>query len=315
MYDVQTIVIDESFKNTSNYLNGYFCGLQALQEIKGLKYLDTYGASGMDGMFQDCYSLQHLDLSQFDTSQVTSMESMFFNCFSLQDLDLSSFDTSNVISMNCMFCNCHSLEKVDVSHFDTSNVVDMNRMFQRCISLTELDLSNFVIRDAPTDPDDPDRPVEWLSSCDTEGLLLNCSGLRKLHISPSLGLLQGADDDDFFFPACKGVGTESKPCVMYAPSGFDFGTDTGSTFQWKGGWFHLPYPIGDINHDEQVNVTDVTLLVNYILKSNTDEYTDDDFYKDAADVNGDGQINITDVTNLVNIILQKQGHDQGFSNP
>ena len=29
-----------------------------------------------------------------------------------------------------------------------------------------------------------------------------------------------------------------------------------STFIWKGGWFHLPYLLGDINHDEQVNECD-----------------------------------------------------------
>ena len=121
-----------------------------------------------------------------------------------------------------------------------------------------------------------------------------------------------------YSPACKGVGSEDYPCVIIAPSGFDFGTDTSSTFQGKGGWFHLPYPIGDINHDEQVNVTDVTLLVDYSLNGVIDEWFPDDpvlfdsyfprFYlgydMEEADINHDRNVNITDVANLVEIILK-----------
>ena len=54
---------------------------------------------------------------------------------------------------------------------------------------------------------------------------------------------------------------------------------------------------GDVNLDGYVNVTDVTILVNYILGSGNLEDLQ------QADVNDDGGINITDVTALVNIIL------------
>ena len=60
---------------------------------------------------------------------------------------------------------------------------------------------------------------------------------------------------------------------------------------------------GDVNGDQMVSVTDVTLLVNIIL-GETDDY---DEY--AADLNGDGFISIADVTLLVNIIL---GGDYSF---
>ena len=100
--------------------------------------------------------------------------------------------------------------------------------------------------------------------------------------------------------------------------GFDFETETVGTFQWKGGWFHLPYPIGDINHDEQVNVTDVSIVIDYILNG-ADEWLPFDepmlydtnlprYYLDydmeEADINHDRDVNITDVTNLINIILK-----------
>ena len=53
---------------------------------------------------------------------------------------------------------------------------------------------------------------------------------------------------------------------------------------------------GDVNADGEVNVSDVTALVNKILGSA-------DFSDAACDINADAEINVTDVTALVNLIL------------
>ena len=54
---------------------------------------------------------------------------------------------------------------------------------------------------------------------------------------------------------------------------------------------------GDINGDGEVNVSDVTALINKILGSST--------YSNAVcDINGDGEINVSDVTALINLILK-----------
>ena len=65
--------------------------------------------------------------------------------------------------------------------------------------------------------------------------------------------------------------------------------------------YHGPYALlqGDINHDGEVTITDVTLLVNNIL-NNSKETID----LCIADMNGDEEITITDVTLLVNTILK-----------
>ena len=55
--------------------------------------------------------------------------------------------------------------------------------------------------------------------------------------------------------------------------------------------------MGDINADGEVNVSDVTALVNRILGDTT--------YPDTiCDINGDGEVNVTDVTTLVNRLLK-----------
>ena len=56
--------------------------------------------------------------------------------------------------------------------------------------------------------------------------------------------------------------------------------------------------MGDVNDDKVVNVTDVTLLVDYILGN-----YNEGFFTKNADITGDGIISVTDVTALVNLIL------------
>lgn len=55
---------------------------------------------------------------------------------------------------------------------------------------------------------------------------------------------------------------------------------------------------GDANDDGNVDVLDVTTLINYILGANPNPFNEAN-----ADVNNDGDINVLDVTALINIIL------------
>ncbi|MDO4512161.1 MAG: dockerin type I domain-containing protein, partial [Bacteroidales bacterium] len=63
--------------------------------------------------------------------------------------------------------------------------------------------------------------------------------------------------------------------------------------------------LGDVNGDGEVNVTDVTALVNHIL--GTTQYP-----TAQADINADGEVNVTDVTALINIILGTRVRDKQY---
>ena len=54
---------------------------------------------------------------------------------------------------------------------------------------------------------------------------------------------------------------------------------------------------GDVDGNGIINVTDITLLINYAMNESGD------INLDAADVNGDGFINVTDVTELIQIAI------------
>ena len=58
------------------------------------------------------------------------------------------------------------------------------------------------------------------------------------------------------------------------------------------------YPPGDVNHDGDVTVADVSLATAYVLGSIPAV-----FFIENADVNGDGVITVTDVTKSVDMVL------------
>ena len=57
--------------------------------------------------------------------------------------------------------------------------------------------------------------------------------------------------------------------------------------------------VGDVNNDGNVDITDVTVLIDYLLGSDSI-----DINLAAADVDNDGNVNITDVTALIDMILR-----------
>lgn len=166
-------------------------------------------------------------LQYLNTSNVTSMTSMFSGCSQLENIDVSHFNTSNVMSMTNMFNGCSNLKNVDVSHFNTSNVTSMTNMFKGCSNLTSLDLSSFDMN----------------SYLVASNMINSCSSLKDFYVPASMPELSAY--------TCSGVGTQTSPCIIHAPEGFNFGegVDTSAlSFKWYSGNFYLlgtvlPYAI------------------------------------------------------------------------
>ena len=96
--------------------------------------------------------------------------------------------------------------------------------------------------------------------------------------------------DKYFWKPSSGYRTEAGSAFLRLTS-----TQAGNTTKvYIDRWYKAT---GDINGDGEVNVSDVTALINKILGSST--------YSDAVcDINGDGEINVSDVTALINLILK-----------
>ncbi len=135
--NVTKVVFDPSFADarpTTTY--DWFYGMQKLESITGMEYLNTSEVTNMSWMFTNCKKLTSLDLSHFNTSKVTNMNSMFGACWGLTSLDFSSFNTSKVTNMNSMFGACTNLRTIYVgSGWSTATVTTSDQMFNGCNSL------------------------------------------------------------------------------------------------------------------------------------------------------------------------------------
>jgi len=66
---------------------------------------------------------------------------------------------------------------------------------------------------------------------------------------------------------------------------------------------HIEDPVeknGDVNGDDEVNISDINTLINIILGGSASEPT-----MSRADVNDDGEVNISDINTLIDKILNQ----------
>ena len=103
----------------------WFSGMQNLQSITGLNYLNTSEVTHMEFMFSYCTGLTTLDLSSFNTSQVTDVAFMFSGSSSLRTIYVSSsWTTAAMTTSYGMFNDCTSLLGGQGTTWNSSNPMD-----------------------------------------------------------------------------------------------------------------------------------------------------------------------------------------------
>ena len=129
--EVTNAVIDPSFagaRPTTTY--AWFYGMNKIDTIIGLEYLNTSEVTIMNWMFGHSNNLEHIDVSHFNTDKVTSMYALFGDCEKLKTLDLSNWNTANVTDMDMMFSFCLELKTIYVgSGWNTDCVTESEHMF------------------------------------------------------------------------------------------------------------------------------------------------------------------------------------------
>ena len=151
-FSITKVVFDTSFANarpTSCYKWFFWC--ENLNQVEGIKNLNTKEVTDMADMFYECRNLSSLDVSGFNTEKVTDMSGMFYECISLKLLDVAKFNTANVKSMSNMFYRCYNLDLLNVTNFNTANVTNMQGMFYSCPALTTIYASDKFVTGQVTD--------------------------------------------------------------------------------------------------------------------------------------------------------------------
>ena len=151
-FSITKVVFDTSFANarpTSCYKWFFWC--EKLNQVEGIKNLNTKEVTDMADMFYECRDLSSLDVSGFNTEKVTDMSGMFYECISLKLLDVAKFNTANVKSMSNMFYRCYNLDLLNVTNFNTANVTNMQGMFYSCPALTTIYANDKFVTGQVTD--------------------------------------------------------------------------------------------------------------------------------------------------------------------
>ncbi len=221
--------------------------------------------------------------SSFAGARPTTTCDWFYNMQNLQSITgLSYLNTSEVTDMRYMFLGCSKLTSLDVSHFNTSKVIYMNQMFSGCTGLTSLDLSSFNT-----------SKVTYMSY-----MFRHCYNLRTVYVGDGWSTAAVAFSSMMFYNCTSLVGgqgttwNESNPTdKTYAhidggPSDPGYFTDKNASLR------------GDVNDDGNVDINDVTALINYVLTGNSTGLN-----LAAANVNGDSDVDINDVTALIGFVL------------
>ena len=107
------------------------CGTMWMQHDK---LLDVSSVTGMAYAWENCYSLQSLDLSGWDTGSVTTLQGTWNACYSLQSLNLSGWDVSSVTDLSAAWQNCYSL----VDYWPSVISIDQNYSSATALSIASL---------------------------------------------------------------------------------------------------------------------------------------------------------------------------------
>ncbi len=252
--------------------------------------LTTLGIDGTALIYLDCHNNQLFSLSVPSSVEVLDCsKNKFSDYFVLNNRSaLRSLNVSNNPGIIGLYCNDNALTSLNISG---------------CSAMTTLLCQNNQLTSLTNLP-------TTLKSLDCSNNKLTALSVQGCNAITSITCSQNQIKESAMGTLVSSLRTipEGSTGLLYVLSGSNEGNvitasqvNTARAKRWiprqniNGSWVEIPVA-GDVNGDGKINVTDVTTLVNMILKVIPQNLT-------AGDINGDGKINVTDVTALVNIIL------------
>jgi len=194
-----------------------------------------------------------------------------------------SFANARPTSTGAWFCRMSNLKSITGLNFlNTSEVTYMGLMFGYCSNLTNLDLSS------------------WNTAKVTEmsSMFLGCGSLETIYVLEGWTTAAVTKSTHMFYGCTSLVGGQG--------TAFDYSNPEDATYAHIDGGPSNPGYFtdknaalrGDVNGDGNVNISDVTALINYLLNHDATGVN-----LQNADCDQNGEIKISDVTALINYLL------------
>lgn len=194
----------------------------------------------------------------------------------------SSFANARPTTTYSWFYDMTNLQTITgIANLKTSSVTNMSWMFANCQKLTALDLSGFYT----------------VNVTNMEYMFMNCINLVTIYASSSWSTSYVTRSNLMFGNCTKIKGDKG---TTYSSSHVD------KTYAHLDGGPAIPGYLsakstgarGDVNDDNAVNISDVTLLISAVLNENYNSIN-----RANGDMDGNGVINISDVTALITIVM------------
>ncbi len=221
----------------------------------------------------------------FAGARPTTTYDWFYDMENLQSITgMSYLNTSEVTNMNFMFMNCPSLTSLDLSHFNTSKVTSMIQMFTYCFGLTSLDLSSFNT-----------SKVNKMNY-----MFYGSYNLRTIYVGNGWSTAAVTGSTEMFYYCTSLVGgqgtTYDANHIDAAYAHIDGGPSNPGYFTAKNAGLR-----GDVTGNGDVNMDDLTALINYLLTSNSTGIN----MANAASCDSPSSttVSMDDLTALINYLL------------
>lgn len=150
-----------------------FCGLHNLKEVV-FNTSSLGAANGMQATFNDCQSLETIDMSKLDFSKMIHWTQTFGNCKKLTTLKLPKAEITKVNWPQAMFYYCESLTKIDLTNITCKVGTWGYQHFAYCTKLETLDMSTWDFSEATNN--------------NSKGTFLYCGNLTNFSGFPNMPL-------------------------------------------------------------------------------------------------------------------------------
>ena len=277
---------DDMFWNCTSLVGGQGTTYDDNHIDKAYAHID--GGTSNPGYFTDinpvegyaCYTPENTTLTFYYDNQRSSRTGTTYSLNTGSIYPAWKTDGTNANVTKVVFDPCSGLTGIDLSHFNTSRVTTMRTMFGSCQALESLDLSSFNTSQVTN--------MEYMfSSCTNLLTIYAASGWSTAAVTYSSNMFDGCTS----LVGGQGTTWSSSNPKDKTYAHIDGGTSNPGYFTDKNAGLR-----GDVNGDGNVNIADVTALIDLLLGGGS-------ISNPAADCNRDSSINIADVTALIDYLL------------